>query len=302
MTIIESGLSNDSQSPPSPDLVPARMLNEYAYCPRLAYLEWVQGEFEDSVDTVEGRFQHRRVDRPSGELPSRHANNADDQGGEDAPPETIHARSVLVSDEFLGAIARIDLIEGHGNVVTPVDYKHGKVPDVPEGAWEPERVQVCLQGLLLRANGYICTQGMLYFVESRQRVVVPFDDALISRTLELLSGIRDMASSGQIPEPLVDSPKCPRCSLVGICLPDEVNFLSTKGQAVKPEDVRRMAPARDDAIPVYVQAQGAVVGKSGDQLEVKQKGQSLQKVRLMEVSHLAIFGNVQVTTQALREL
>ena len=46
-------------------MVPARMLNEYAYCPRLAYLEWAQGEFDDSVDTIEGRFQHRRVDRPS---------------------------------------------------------------------------------------------------------------------------------------------------------------------------------------------------------------------------------------------
>ena len=38
----------------APELVPARMLNEYAYCPRLAYLEWVQGEFADSVDTIEG--------------------------------------------------------------------------------------------------------------------------------------------------------------------------------------------------------------------------------------------------------
>lgn len=25
-----------------PDLLPARMLNEYAYCPRLFHLEWVQ--------------------------------------------------------------------------------------------------------------------------------------------------------------------------------------------------------------------------------------------------------------------
>lgn len=24
-------------------LIPARMLNEFAYCPRLAYLEWVPG-------------------------------------------------------------------------------------------------------------------------------------------------------------------------------------------------------------------------------------------------------------------
>ena len=209
---------------------------------------------------------------------------------------------MLLSDDSLGAIARIDLIEGQGNVVTPVDYKHGTAPDVPEGAWEPERVQVCIQGLLLRANGYTCTQGMLYFVESRQRVAVPFDDALVSRTLDLLSGIRAMASSGRIPEPLVDSPKCPRCSLAGICLPDEVNFLSPDGPSIKPEDVRRMSPARDDSVPVYVHTQGAVVGKSGGQLEVKQKGQVLQKVRLMEISHLALFGNVQVTAQAVQEL
>ena len=281
-----------------PELVPARMLNEYAYCPRLAYLEWVQGEFADSVDTVEGRFQHRRVDRPSGRLESPSPSS----GGGDASHDTIHARSVLVSDESLGAIARIDLIEGQGNVVTPVDYKHGTAPDLPEGAWEPERVQVCLQGLLLRANGYTCHEGMLYFVESRQRVTVPLDDGLVLRTLDLLSGIRDMAATGQIPAPLADSPKCPRCSLVGICLPDEVNFISADGLSVRPEDVRRMAPARDDTIPVYVQAQGAVVGKSGDQLEVKQKGETLQKVRLMEVSHLSLFGNVQVTAQAVREL
>ena len=201
-----------------------------------------------------------------------------------------------------GPIARIDLIEGQGNVVTPVDYKHGTAPDLPEGAWEPERVQVCLQGLLLRANGYTCHEGILYFVESRQRVTVPLDDGLVLRTLDLLSGIRDMAATGQIPAPLADSPKCPRCSLVGICLPDEVNFISADGLSVRPEDVRRMAPARDDTIPVYVQAQGAVVGKSGDQLEVKQKGETLQKVRLMEVSHLSLFGNVQVTAQAVREL
>jgi len=35
-------------------LLPARMLNEYQYCPRLSYLEWVQGEWAESADTVEG--------------------------------------------------------------------------------------------------------------------------------------------------------------------------------------------------------------------------------------------------------
>lgn len=45
-------------------LIPVRMLNEHVYCPRLAYLEWVQGEWADSADTVEGRYKHRRVDKP----------------------------------------------------------------------------------------------------------------------------------------------------------------------------------------------------------------------------------------------
>jgi CRISPR-associated protein Cas1 len=49
-----------------PELIPARMLNEFAYCPRLAYLEWVESEFAHNDDTLDGRFAHRRVDRPDG--------------------------------------------------------------------------------------------------------------------------------------------------------------------------------------------------------------------------------------------
>ena len=36
------------------DFVPARMLNEYTYCPRLAYLEWVQGEWADDPANHDG--------------------------------------------------------------------------------------------------------------------------------------------------------------------------------------------------------------------------------------------------------
>ena len=267
------------------------MLNEYAYCPRLAYLEWVQNEFADSVDTVEGRADHKRVDRPSGALLPRSESG-----------DVIHARSVRLSDETLGLTAVCDLVEAEGMAATPVDYKHGKAPDIPEGAWEPERVQVCAQGLLLRANGYECTSGVIYYVASKRRVTVDFDDALVSRTKQLLAEMWTMAERGEIPPPLVDSPKCPRCSLVGICLPDETNMLSVRGAIIKADDIRRLVPARDDALPVYVQTQGATVAKSGDVLEIKVKGEVIESVRLMDVSHVAVSGNVQVTTQALREL
>ncbi len=56
-------------------LLPARIVNEYQYCPRLAYLEWVQGEWGESADTIQGRDAHQRVDRPTGNLPE--ADDAD---------------------------------------------------------------------------------------------------------------------------------------------------------------------------------------------------------------------------------
>jgi len=48
---------------PEAPLIPVRMVNEYVYCPRLAYLEWVQGEFAHSADTVDGAIKHKRVDQ-----------------------------------------------------------------------------------------------------------------------------------------------------------------------------------------------------------------------------------------------
>ncbi len=291
--------------------LPARMLNEYAYCPRLFYLEFVQQEWAHSSDTLDGRFIHRRVDQAAGNMPAPEAL--------DSMPQ-LHARSVMVGSDTLGAVARIDLIESDDGRVVPVDYKRGAPPDLPEGAYEPERVQVCLQGLLLREHGYACDHGVLYFAAAQARVTVEFTDALVARTLELLAAARRTAEAEAMPPPLVDSPKCPRCSLVGICLPDEVNLLrigvehpSTSsipddvrpplvGSAGQRTEPRRLVPARDDRLAVYVQGQGHSVGLKGEVLEIRDKGKVINEARLMEISQLSLFGNVQLSAQALREL
>jgi len=297
-----------------PELIPARMLNEFAYCPRLAYLEWVQGEFADNLDTIEGRFGHRRVDRPSrGELPEARPEPARPDGrapeesavepdDADAAPETIHGRSVTLSAPGEGLIAKMDLLDLTAGVAVPVEYKHGRVPDLPAQAWEPELVQLCAQGLILRENGYLCEGGILYYIDSRKRVSVPFDETLVARTRELLAQMRAMGAAGHIPPPLADSPKCPRCSLVGICLPDETTLLAEEAATQSERGVRRLVPARDDALPLYIQEQGASLGKSGDVLTVKQRGATLREVKLMDVSQVSLLGNVQVSAQAVREI
>ncbi len=299
----------------TPDLIPARMLNEYVYCPRLFYLEYVQREWAENVDVLEGRFIHRRVDRPGAPAPAP---------AEITVESKIHARSVEVGCPELGATAVIDLLESDEGQVVPVDYKRGAAPNLPEGAWEPERIQVCLQGLLLRANGYRSSYGIIYYAGDKTRVQVDFTPTLIARTKQLLAAARALAVSGTIPPPLVNSNKCPRCSLVGICLPDEVNFLRGDEQAseataavslsptaevvggVLPvptgKEVRRLVPARDDNKAVYVQGQGYALGLNGAVLEIRDKGQAVDAVRLVEISQVNLFGNVQISAQALRAL
>lgn len=51
-------------------LVPARMVNEWVYCPRLAYLEWVEGEWVETGDTAQGARTHARTDAGGGRLPA----------------------------------------------------------------------------------------------------------------------------------------------------------------------------------------------------------------------------------------
>lgn len=109
-------------SPEAP-LIPVRMVNEFVYCPRLAYLMWVQAERVGSADTVEGRVRHKRVDAGGGAC----------QKPED--DEHIHARSVSLSSLTLGITTKLDLVEGEGSYVSPAGYKRGKRPHVEKGAY-----------------------------------------------------------------------------------------------------------------------------------------------------------------------
>lgn len=288
------------------------MLNEFTYCPRLGYLEWVQGEWAENLETRQGTFGHRNVDKPD----RKQIKPPDPPASDEQPPQAqLHARSIMLSSATEGVVAKLDLVELDGQIATPVDYKRGKAPDLPERAHEPERVQLCAQGLILRDNGYQCTAGVLYFIASKKRVVIPFDEALVNRTRELIQQFRETAHRGQIPPPLDDSPKCPSCSLVGICLPDEVNLLRLEplldspantadesGSTAPLQKPRKLLPARQAAQPLYVQEQGTIIGKSGERLTIKKKGEELASVRLLDVSQVCLFGNVMLTAFAISEL
>ena len=306
------------------EYLPARMLNEFVYCPRLFYLEHVDGLFTHNADTIEGVAKHRRVDQKTDELPA--AESTQDH-------ERIHARSVTLSSDSFGIIAKMDLIEVQGNLATPVDYKRGaprKLQDGTLDAWDPERVQICVQALVLRENGYECSEGVIFFWETRQRVRIAIDSDLIEQTRKAISDANELSRRLVAPPPLVDSPKCPRCSLVSICLPDETSRCvrhdssETEGlrqpllfevglpqvaqidqtEVEEQKPIRQLVTVRDEAKPVYLNTQGMSVGISGQVLTIKDrdKDKKIQEIRLKDVSQLNLFGAVQVSTQAIQTL
>jgi CRISPR-associated protein Cas1 len=205
---------------------------------------------------------------------------------------------------MLGLIAKLDLVSTAGDEAVPVDTKRGRVPNNAERSWEPERVQLMAQGLLLREHGYRTDHGVLYFAGSRTRVDIPFTAELEARTLRLIDEARAAAKSTMLPDPLEDSPKCNGCSLAGICLPDETLALRQVPEVEGTTNgaVRRLYPARDDALPLYVQVQGARVGKRGKQLIITKSDEEVGRARLKDISQLVLCGNVSVSTQTVHLL
>jgi CRISPR-associated protein Cas1 len=337
-----------------PQQIPARMMNEFVYCQRLFYYEFVEGVFVESVDTLRGAAIHQRVDSGNGALPAAKSKkktekttteekpsealdvSAKETEAQHNEPETIHSRSVQMGSERLGIVAKMDLVEVRAGLATgttraddsssdlftalevcPVDYKAGAPKEGEESneLWDTDKMQLGLQALILRDNGYACNEGVIYYRATKQRVRLPITSELENWILQNIADAKRVIA-GPIPAPLVHSSKCVRCSLAPVCLPDETRMLSQTTARVEVaveeknsespqsngEAPRRLIAARDDTRPLYLNTPGYRVGCKDEVLTIKDKDKLIDEVRMRDVSHVALFGNVQISTQAIQSL
>ena len=295
-------------------LWPARNVAEYAYCPRLFYLMQVEGVFVPSSDTEMGVAVHRRVDRPSAE-----PGNADEDEANPGRPKTV--RSLVLTSEALGLTATLDLAEISGGIAVPVEYRKGRPKRVamerpaddydadeleqPHHArpepWPTDRVQVGLQTVLLESAGYAVPEAVIYYAGEKLRLRVAVDGAVKADALQTLDDAKRCAD-GPRPLPLVNDPRCPRCSLQPICLPDEVNQQRAQCSGDKPSP-RKIWPPRDDGIHVVAQQEGVKIGVHGMELRVTGKdGSVVKSMPLANLESLSLLGSVQISTQAIHTL
>jgi CRISP-associated protein Cas1 len=288
-----------------PDLIPVRALNQVSYCPRLYYLEYVDSVMPINEFVEDGLFQHRRVNDPG--LASRTRKEGD----------VLRTRSVSLSSERLGITGKLDLLEEEGDAIRPVETKRSAAPKNEDGTlsfWENDAIQLCAQALLVEESQNVTIPGgIIYYAGSKARVDVPFDERLRARTLEAIALIRDLAARDVPPEPLPAElrHRCFGCSLAPVCLPEETLYLihqpPLEGQSATAPipgtvSLPRVIPANDDKAVLYVQEQGAYVGRRGEHLVVSLKGQETERVPIVAIRQVVVFGNIQVSTQALQTL
>lgn len=312
---------------------PTRGIAEHAYCPRLFYYMAVEGVFIPSADTEEGAGAHRRVDRPSmgpPELEAREKRSRakveklEDKEEDPSRPQTV--RSLVLTSERFALTATLDLAEIQGTTAIPIEYRKGRPrrhgishdatdemmeePRLLPGPepWPTDRVQLGLQVLLLEEAGYTVPEAFLYYGAEKLKLRVQVDDVLRETALRELERAK-LTAQGNRPPPLLNDPRCLKCSLQPICLPDEINHQKFTSVTISGETVngaaeeltpRKLWPPRDDGIHVVLQKDGIRVGVRGEAVRITDKdGEVVRDLPLANMESLAVLGGVQVSTQAL---
>ena len=271
------------------------------FCPRLYYLQYVDAVMPTNEHVEGGLFDHRRVDSPDLANKTRKEGDAD------------RTRGVHLSSEALGLTGVLDVMEEKNGASYPVETKHGSAPRDDDGratVWDNDAVQLCGQALLMEeAFGVPVPRGVQYYAGTRERVEVPFTDELRAKTRAAIDLCKDLSGRDAPPEPLPAElrHRCFGCSLAPVCLPEETLYQIGRPTAAGPAEpppagVTRVIPQSDDGAVFYVQEPGSHVGKRSEHLVVRKDGKETTRAPMHAIRQVVIFGNVQVSTQALETL
>ncbi len=192
------------------EMIPISSLNALEYCPRSFYYQVVQGETLVNEFVLEGQLAHQRVHQA---------------GTRETAEGVIETTSLYLYSETLHLIGFADVVEERAGVVIPVEYKRGH-----QGNWLNEHIQLCAQALCLEErlpDKAPIAYGYIYHIASGRRTRVPFTPQLRARTKAAIAQAFQIAAQETPPPPLSGqlAARCPPCSLLPICLPEEVRHL-----------------------------------------------------------------------------
>ena len=199
-----------------PDTIPISALNTLEYCPRRFYYQFVQSDMLINEFVLEGTLLHRRVNKA---------------GTQTVGQDVVQTTRLYLYSEELRLSGFTDVVEEQGGLLVPVEYKHGQQGEQGEqGEWLNDAIQLCAQALCLeerQPDKPPILYGYIFYAGSRRRVQVDFNAELRAKTRAAIELAFHVAALEKPPLPLEPplTARCPNCSLISLCLPDEVKLL-----------------------------------------------------------------------------
>ncbi len=182
------------------DLLPLSALQHFLFCQRQCALIHVEQVWAENLYTIEGELLHKRAH--SGDREKRPAKRTE--------------FGMAIRSLELGLSGKTDAVEyGADGSIVVVEYKRGR----PKTGGADE-VQLCAQAMCLEEmRGAAIHEGALFYGKVKRRKVVLFDAPLRELTRQTAARLHELVRAERTPPPVYDRAKCPRCSLLGVCLP-----------------------------------------------------------------------------------
>jgi CRISPR-associated exonuclease Cas4 len=202
------------------DLLPLSALQHLAYCERRAALVLLEAVWADNAHTAQGVVAHQKVHQ---------APSTESRGNQRT------ARGLWVRSLRLGLAGKTDVVEFHRAPDIRTDPGIGISLPGAAGLWRPFPVeyksgarrhesgyeqQLCAQALCLEEMLHTSIPaGALFYGKSGRRLDVAFSPILRAQTEAGAARLHQFVSAGITPAPVNDK-RCPKCSLLAICLPN----------------------------------------------------------------------------------
>lgn len=194
------------------NLIMVSALEHYSYCPRQCALIHLEQSFDENIYTMRGRDVHENVDIESSK----------EIAG------VRYERALPIWSRRLNLTGKADLVEFHGEVPYPVEYKSGR-----HRAGTHESLQLCAQAVCLEEMLDVKVEkGALYWHGSRERREVLFTDAMRGHLEEVCVAVQVILAQRQLPPPVNDK-RCRDCSLKESCLPQVVGEKNRSRKAAR---------------------------------------------------------------------
>ena len=173
-------------------------LEHYSYCPRQCALIHLEQVWDENLYTMRGRDVHENV----------HAQSSHEVAG------VRYERALPLWSKRLNLVGKADLVEFHGEIPYPVEYKSGK-----HRAGHHEALQLCAQAICLEEMlGVPVEKGALFWSGSRERREIIITEAMHTRVEDVSLAAYEMIATRQVPPPVNDK-RCTNCSLRESCIP-----------------------------------------------------------------------------------